>query len=190
MSSPSKLATSVLSATNDYTLFQGILENLVDGVLIVTPQGRWLYGNRTAYRICQELGLRSPIPEGVPDAIWQLCQRFLEQRINEDDRIPLIEAEICQEPLVRYRVRIRWLSLEESKSPYLLVTLEDCYDAAKNRAIAEIQQYNLTSRQADVWILHRTGHSYRDIASKLFVTHNTVKRHMKDIHAKQRMHEL
>jgi DNA-binding NarL/FixJ family response regulator len=70
--------------------------------------------------------------------------------------------------------------------PYLLVTLEDCGEAARNRAIAEAHQYGLTSRQAEVWLLHRLGLSYRHMAAQLYVTPNTIKRHMKDIYAKQK----
>jgi len=98
----------------------------------------------------------------------------------------VIEGEIAGEGASHYRIRVRWLQLEEMNQPYLLVTLDDCGETARNRAIAEAHQYGLTSRQAEVWLLHRLGLSYRHMAAQLYVTPNTIKRHMKDIYAKQK----
>lgn len=49
---------------------------------------------------------------------------------------------------------------------------------------ADVQKYGLTCREAEVWFLHRNKYSYKEIADKLFVTINTVKKHMKNIYAK------
>jgi DNA-binding CsgD family transcriptional regulator len=37
-----------------------------------------------------------------------------------------------------------------------------------------------------VWVLRRTNHSYDDIALALYITVNTVKRHLKSIYAKRK----
>lgn len=179
----------------DCTLLQEIVENLMDGVLILTPTGEWVYGNVSAHRICQQLNLGQPTVETVPQKVWQMCQLFIANHQTSGkpttlEQPVMLEAEITVELAVRYRIRVRWFRLEDTHSPHLLITLEDCYQAAWNRAIAEIYQYRLTARQADVWLLHCTGHTYRDIAIKLFVAVNTVKRHMKDIYLKQKLYSL
>lgn len=170
----------------DCKLLQSIVESLVDGVLIVTLQGEWVYGNYKAHQICQQLNLGKPVPNLVPGAIWQICQVMFAQQPTCVKRPPVIEGEVGLEGMAQYRARVRWLKLEEVQRPYLLVTLEDCGEAARNRAIAEAYQYGLTPRQAEVWLLHRMGLSYRNMAAQLYVTTNTIKRHMKDIYAKQK----
>lgn len=179
------VATTSQPATADCALLRTIVDSLIDGVLLLTPLGEWVYGNHNAHRLCQSLSLGQPTPEKVPSQIRQICHLFLSDP-NQSNYPAAVESEITTESGDRYRVRVSWLQTEEAKTPYLLVTLEDCYQAARSRAIAESLQYKLTERQAEVWLLHRTGHTYRETAAKLFVSHNTVKRHMKDIYAKQR----
>lgn len=187
MSSQPIALTNTRPAKLDSSLLHGILEKLTDGVLIVTTDGEWVYGNRNANRICQQVS-RSPLEPGfLPEAIWRICKLFLDRIAVGQNHAALLEAEIALEQLTRYRVRVRWFVLEETQKPHLMVTLEDCYQAARNRAIAEVRQYGLTARQSEVWQLYRTGHSYREIAERLYVTVNTIKRHMKDIHAKQKL---
>ncbi len=175
------------SSKPDPSLYHGIIEMLVDGILILSVEGKWVYGNHNAYRICQQLQPRQPVPETVPPAVWQICQRFLDQEPMDLPCPAALESEVASDRSTRYRIRVRWFCLEETQRPQLLVTLEDCCQAALNRAIAEVQQFRLTARQAEVWQLHRKGYSYREIADTLFVTLNTVKRHMKDIYAKQKL---
>lgn len=165
----------------------------MDGVLIVTTRGEWLYGNYSAHRMCQQLNIGLPTGKPMPQNLWRICQRFIGNHQTLDGQATIaqpttFEAEITVELAVRYRVRIRWFRLEDTHSPHLLVTLEDCNQTSRNQAIAEIHQYKLTPRQAEVWRLHRLGSTYRDIATELFVSMNTVKRHMKDIYLKQKLH--
>ncbi|EKQ67805.1 response regulator containing a CheY-like receiver domain and an HTH DNA-binding domain [Leptolyngbyaceae cyanobacterium JSC-12] len=180
---PNAIATTPLGTNND-ALLQTIIESLVDGILLVTVQGRWVYGNYNAQRICQQLNSGKFISDYVPTAIRRVCQTFLHYCSQRSPNAQL-EAETAFNQ-VHYRVRVRWFQPEEQNLSLLLVTLEDCNQAARNRAIAEVQQFNLTERQADVWLLYRAGYTYQEIATQLFVTINTVKRHMKNIYAKQR----
>ncbi len=49
---------------------------------------------------------------------------------------------------------------------------------------ADVQKYGLTSREAAVWFFRQSNYSYKEIANKLFISVNTVKKHMKNIYAK------
>ncbi|MBL1177854.1 helix-turn-helix transcriptional regulator [Pantanalinema sp. GBBB05] len=186
----SSLQNHKTSIKVDSVLLQGILEGLIDGVLIVTSSGEWVYGNFQAYRICQRLHPTVPMRKSVPSSIWQVCQQLLNHQELPIDHPTIVESNIFSSKSETFRVRVRWLELSEVKCPYLLVTLEDCYQSTQSQAIAEIQQYDLTPRQADVWRLRRAGYSYREIANQLYVGVDTVKRHLKDIYAKQREYKL
>lgn len=180
-------ATPAIANKLEPALLHGIIELLADGILILSTDGKWIYGNYNACRLCQQLEPQQPVPETVPPVVWQVCQLFLNQAAMHSSHPAVLESEILRDRAMCYRVRVRWFCLEETQRPQLLVTLEDCSQAAMNRAIAEVQRYRLTTRQAEVWQLHRKGYSYREIADLLYITINTVKRHMKDIYAKQKL---
>ncbi|MGA7935747.1 MAG: LuxR C-terminal-related transcriptional regulator [Kovacikia sp.] len=169
-------------------LLQSVLESLLDGILILTHQGNQIYENDAARRICQRLSHGNPgtdIASDVPKEIWQACEALIESRTLFPDRSIVIESEITLSRTEVFRLRVRWLSLEDTQHPYLVVLLEDYCQSLQSRAIAEGHQYGLTPRQSEVWLLHRIGYSYQEIANELYISHNTVKKHIKDIYAKQ-----
>jgi uncharacterized caspase-like protein/DNA-binding CsgD family transcriptional regulator/energy-coupling factor transporter ATP-binding protein EcfA2 len=53
----------------------------------------------------------------------------------------------------------------------------------------ECKKYGLTAREAEIWILRRQNKSYKQIASELYIALDTVKKHMKSIHAKRSLYE-
>ena len=63
--------------------------------------------------------------------------------------------------------------------------LEDRKQSVENTANTEVDKYGLTAREADVWFLYRANYTYKEIAAQLHISLNTVKKHMKNIHAKQ-----
>jgi DNA-binding CsgD family transcriptional regulator len=77
------------------------------------------------------------------------------------------------------------LVLEENAHPYLLVTIEDRNQSTQNLAIADAKKYGLTRRETEIWLLRRANYSYKEIADKLCISINTVKKHLKNIHIKQ-----
>jgi DNA-binding CsgD family transcriptional regulator len=101
------------------------------------------------------------------------------------DNKMIIESEISLDNLGAFRIRVRWLELDESEQPYLLVTLEDRLQSTHSAAIADAKKYGFTEREAEVWLLRQAKHSYKEIAAKLYITLNTVKKHMKNIYAKR-----
>ena len=77
------------------------------------------------------------------------------------------------------------IELDQMQEPCLLIVLEDRKETVRRAAIAEIRKFKLTPREAEVWLWRRTGLSYTEIATKLFVTIDTVKKHLKSIYAKR-----
>ncbi len=67
-----------------------------------------------------------------------------------------------------------------------MLTLEDRHQAMRNMAIEESERYGLTPREKEVWVLHRMVLTYKQAASELHITPNTVKKHMKSIYVKQK----
>lgn len=168
-------------------LLQGVLEGITDGIMILSDDGELIYHNYYAHSICHQLNPGESVTDKIPDVIWRSCEALIGSRELYADQPVVIESEIVLSRSNAYRIRVRWLTLEDPDRPYLVVLLEDRRQSMQNRALAEALLYNLTPRQAEVWLLRREGFSYQQIATELYITVNTVKRHLKEIHLKQKM---
>lgn len=167
------------------SLLQAIIEGFVDGVLILTEGGDWVHANERARRICHKLCQDKLQVNLVPQPIWHICESLIDSREIFPDQSMIIEDEIDTDDTSAFRIRARWFAFEETAQPYILVTMEDRLQSTQNAAVAEIKKFGLTSREAEVWLLRRSNYSYKEIAAKLYITHNTVKKHLKNIYAKQ-----
>jgi DNA-binding CsgD family transcriptional regulator len=162
------------------TLFQGLVEGLIDGIMIITTQGELIHANSSARQICQTLNSSS---QAIPTVIWRCCRAIIDSHELYPEQPLMIEDELSS-PLGGIRIRVQWLSTD-TVPQCLLVNLEDRSQSAQYRAIAESIRYGLTNRETDVWRLKRAGLSYKQIAAQLFLAENTVKKHIKNIHVKR-----
>ncbi|BAZ50542.1 LuxR family transcriptional regulator [Nostoc sp. NIES-4103] len=174
-----------LRALQQADFLQAVIEGLGDGILILTKAGELVYSNTSAHHICCQLNQGNFNSNFVPPAIWHLCQTLLESRNFCSEQLMMLSDEIVLDKSTCFRVKVRLLNLDISQLPCFLVTIENRYESTKNIAIAEIQKFALTPREAEIWCLYRSKYSYKEIAAKLFITLNTVKKHMKNIHAKR-----
>ena len=168
------------------TLLQGVVECLPDGIMIVTDRGELTYDNSCARQICLALRTDDSCADSnvdVPSQIWRCCQALIESHTQYQQAI-VIEDEI-QTATATIRIRVRWLDPEQLEHPLLLVTLEDQRQSAQYRAYTEAHRYRLTERETEVWLLKRAGMTYKAIAAKLHIAEDTVKKHIKNIHARR-----
>ncbi len=165
-------------------LFSAVIESFVDGILILSDRYELIHANEPARRLCPSLVNELPNNE-VTQEVWQVCQSLIDSRDVFPDADIIIESEVKSGATVKLRIRARWLKLEASDSAFILVTLEDCHQTRQNMAFSIAKKYHLTPREAEVWLLRQGNHSYKEIAAQLYITINTVKKHLKSIHAKQ-----
>ncbi|MBD2340950.1 PAS domain-containing protein [Calothrix sp. FACHB-156] len=165
--------------------FQAVIENLEDGILILNEVGELLHANASAEQICSQLNQENCHKKFVHPIIQELCQSLIDSRTFTDNQQLILSDEIIFNQTTIFRIRVRWLNLNTVQMPYFLVTIENQYQSLKNIANAEVKKYDLTAREAEIWSLYRGKYSYKDIAAKLYITVNTVKKHMKNIHAKR-----
>jgi DNA-binding CsgD family transcriptional regulator len=170
-------------------LLQGVIESLIDGILLLTEQGDLLFANDRAKRIChqltQNLSHNLSRHNSVPRQILRSCQALVNGRQDFPEQSVVIEDEIKLEETISIRIRAQWLILTVVDCPCLLVTLEDRQQSAQHKAIAEAQKYGLTDRETQVWLLRQAGYTYKAIASELHIADDTVKKHIKSIHTKR-----
>ena len=180
-----QLKNSHFEHSKQPSLLQAVMEGFVDGVLILSNQGELVHANDCARRIFGQLLQPASQTSPLIEEVWRVYECLLESKDLFYDQKLIIESEIDADNLGAFRIRARWLVLEESAHPYLLITIEDRQQSTQNVAITDAKKYGLTAREAEVWLLRRANHSYKEIADRLYITLNTVKKHIKNIHAKQ-----
>lgn len=160
-----------------------VLEGFVDGILVVNDHGETLYSNTLARKICHQLNTNTPPVHNLPGEVWRACQALIENRELYAKQTIVLESLVTL-PATTIRIRVQWLELS-AQTNLLLVRLEDQQQMLRALAIAESQQYGLTKREAEVWLLRRLGCSYKAIAGQLCITLDTVRKHLKNIYAKR-----
>lgn len=166
------------------SFLQAILESLTDGILLLTAEGEQVYANCCARQMYARLNDNSVQATRISREVQHLWRTMVDRHSALSHQPLVVEAEISDREAKPLRVRARWLEFQGS-DPYLLVTLEDYKQSLQNLAIAEVDKYKLTPREAEVWLLRRVGATYKDIATQLYVSVETVKKHLKNIYAKR-----
>jgi len=176
-------AVPPLSAPPNNALTTAILEGFSDGLLILTLDGHLLHANRCGQRLCQELTSEATSHPPVPEPIWLLCCQLIESRELFPNNIIILEDEFTSPSGRTIRARVQWFTPHGHAS--LLVTLDDRTRLSESAALLEARRFQLTPRETEVWLLRKANNSYEAIAKQLFITINTVKRHLKSIYAKR-----
>lgn len=170
----------------DFSLLSAVLEGFADGLLILAKDGSCLHSNQEGKAFCRDLGTQAQPSVTVPNCLWSMCKHLLESRELFPDHALVLTQSFRGSADYHIRARVQWLDFPAAPDTYLLVLLENQTRSAQSSALLESIQYNLTPREKEVWILRRANNSYEAIAQELYITVNTVKRHLKSIHAKRR----
>jgi DNA-binding CsgD family transcriptional regulator len=179
-----QLDNTQLDTYQDVCWVQEVLESFQDGILILSETGELVYANAYAYQTFRQLNQGTSNLNVLPTPIWKLCESLLARSLPRD-KIIILSDEIVVDKSNIFWIRVRWLDLNQLNRPCLLITIENRYESLKGAVLAEATKYRLTHREVEVWCLYRAKYSYKEIASHLFISINTVKKHIKNIHLKQ-----
>jgi DNA-binding CsgD family transcriptional regulator len=176
-------STQTSQANNAF--FQEVIESLLDGILILTEQGELVQANNLARQICEQITPTQSQLNSVPKEILDVCQALIESRDLFPTQSMIIESEIVFNQVTILRIRVRWFKLNAFPHPCLLVMLEDRCQSIQKLANTEVNKYGLTPREAEVWLRRRANYTYKEIATELYISINTVKKHLKNIQLKR-----
>jgi ATP/maltotriose-dependent transcriptional regulator MalT len=168
------------------TLPQEVIDDLLDGVLILTETREMIYANDCARRVLRQLNQERSLANQIPEEVWHICQSLIDSRHLFPNQYWLIESKVFIGNSIVFNVRARWLKLEGNERPCLLLSIRDQCQYIKDIVNEESQKYGLTSREKEIWLLHRANYTYKQVALELCITPNTVKKHMKSIYSKQK----
>ncbi len=161
-----------------------ILEQMPQGVTVISSEGSLLYINRIAHQIGERF---SKAQVGI--SFWQWLVQDLPQMVRKDLTIQDVQ------PVPGQVIRLQWIPVAlgdrtivtDATSAWLLL-LEDRNARLLAEMRQEQQRYSLTEREAQIWVLLKLDHSYQDIADQLGISLNTVKTHVKNVYVKRRNH--
>lgn len=204
-------ACSPAESTDLGGVWSSLLELLPQGVMIVSRNLRLIYWNSKAKELCQtQMGV-DLTTANLPDSISEACYRLI--RDSEPNSGALLVKD--ERPgNVSLRISTRWLasmpgqqSLPSVKplaltqqstvsqpdfpadQSYLAIFLENCDEVMEQEMRIQQKKYDLTEREAEIWMLLRKEYTYQDIARILQISLNTVKTHVKNIYAKRRSYQ-
>jgi DNA-binding CsgD family transcriptional regulator len=185
----SKMPSLTDSAQANYrqaVLPEEVIADLIDGVLILTEQKELVYANDCARRILRQLNRSESPTDSMPKEVWHICQNLIESRQLFPHQYWLMESKVFVGSSIALSVRARWLNLPDIEQSCISLSVRDRYQDIKDVVNEESQKFGLTCREKEVWLLHRANYTYKQVASELFITPNTVKKHMKSIYLKQK----
>ena len=174
----------------DSVLMKGVLEGFMDGILLLTHQGELVHINSNADKIIAEFSEDQPQLKRLGREINRIYQVVVDSYELYPKSPVVIESEISSVGLDSLRVRARWLQLEGYPDPLVLILLENQKHSIQSLITDEVEKYGLTEREAEIWALRRSKYSYKKIAAELYISLNTVKKHMKNIRSKLRFHQF
>ena len=170
-------------ANQSVSMLRAILGNLQDGFIITNLAGSIQHINLPAERICNLLNADN---DQLPVEIWQICRTALSRKeALSFNKIGLASAIILPE---FGTVRIRVNNICIADEPHLLIVLEDRQQTIRNKALSDATLYGLTDRETEIWQMRLRGNAYKEISTTLWISVDTVKKHVKNILAKQRAH--
>jgi DNA-binding CsgD family transcriptional regulator len=171
-------------ASPDFSILRAALECLQDGFIIVSQNGEIEKINAPAQRICSLLKAKN---DRLPSEIWRLCQAILNrQNVLSFQKVGL-DAEIILPILGNIRIRVQ--NIQFAHNPHLMIVLEDRQQTLHSKALSDAALFGLTERETEVWEMRLRGADYHEISKTLWISDNTVKKHIKNILAKQRSHQ-
>ncbi len=184
-------ALSVVSSTyraSPISILGAAFGSLQDGFVVSDPTGKIQQINQPAERICHLLYTSRRQEDGtLPLEIWHVCKTALRKKDALSHQSVGIDADIILPALGIVRIRVQNLSFNQT--PYLLIVLEDKQQTIRNKALSEAALYGLTERETEIWQLRLRGDAYKEISAALWISIDTVKKHIKNVRAKQRVHQ-
>jgi DNA-binding CsgD family transcriptional regulator len=193
---------------NQFSLLKALIATLMDAVMVVNAEGQILQANAKAKQLCDRLSQEALSqaalsqatlsqaanpslvePDYLPTILQPLFAALLESRRLFPEQGVMPEFELCLNDRTPLRIRGQFLDIPRADSdvPYVLITIENRQESLNSVAIGDAQRFGFTPRETEIWYMRLLGRSYREIANCLYITENTVRKHVKNVLAKRRV---
>ena len=183
------IALDRTSAVDASSLLGALLEALPKGLIVLSQERAIVYWNQAARRLCQKLSETQRYWSLLPTVVTELCGQMGEAETAHEPALLDYQTPDC----CSFRLTACWLldgmgdevNLAHHPQIHRLITIEDKDEVLRQDIQLEQQKFHLTNREAEVWLLLKREYSYQAIATALHISLNTVKTHIRNIHAKR-----
>lgn len=181
-------------------LWSQLLELLPQGVIVVSRALKPVYWNRKAKHLCQVLAGGNGAEGMLPLAISEACHGVIRDA-KAFHSVLMVECQTSTGHSVRISASLLDLTsshevlrtcptaaepASKNVPTFIAVFVENCDEVMQQESRIQQQKYDLTDREAEVWMLLRQEFTYQEIAQRLQISLNTVKTHVKNVYAKRR----
>lgn len=189
---PSLTHLSQLQQTHsklNHPFLESFLNTFADGILILTFEGELLYVNQAVHQITTQYSATLDQTPVLYDEINYLFQ-IISNSLDPSQTAPhFVEADLFLTKKNKLRIQARRFKGLGDASPLILIAIEDLQNSINATALIEAEKYGLTERETEVWQLRRANYTYLEIAGQLYISINTVKKHLKSISSKIEFYE-
>lgn len=193
---PSLVELKTWDSRLNHSFLEGFLEAFSEGILVFDLSGALLYVNEAAHGLFEQTIVTSEQQRLLERQIQALSRLMIEQPTDHVkaqtslDEVPLrsMEAEVIVTLDIQLRIHVRRFQMCTHSAEMVWVRLEDRQQLSRARALLESRWYGLSVREGEVWQLRQAGFTYAEVAQKLFITVNTVKKHVRNILAKRELY--
>jgi DNA-binding CsgD family transcriptional regulator len=190
-------------------LWKQMFELLPQGIIIISRSLKAVYWNQKATHLCNHLGESSFPAQGLPLPVLDVCHcllrdqagpgrtwvmehlsgenktvRITAQWLGHGNRPPSEGANV--DAIARHRRVDPARPSAPSPDAFIAIFLENRDEIGLAELRLQQQKYDLTEREAEIWMLLQQEYSYQEIARLLVISLNTVKTHVKNVYAKRR----
>lgn len=164
------------------------LNALIDSFALLTSNGEILLSNPKGNQLLQKIqsdtakGTKNSHPS-LPDVVVKACRLLLENSDSLAQQSLPSQMTLTVYPDIQLRISL--IEPEVGQQPLFLVAMEDRRQSSLSQATVDQRLFGLTNREKEVWELRLQDYGYQAIAAELYLSVNTVKKHMKTILAKQ-----
>ena len=180
----------------NHLFLESFLDGFLEGILIFDLSGTLIHANKAIFSLLEKSVSRLEDQQLLDQEIRSLFQVITKQVTGIPDEqststvLPFssLESEIALTRFIQLRIHVRRFQMNISPNEMVWIRIEDRHQMNRMKALIESQRYGLSTRESEVWLLRSAGYTNPEVSKKLFISVNTVKKHMRNILAKSELY--
>ena len=173
----------------NHSFLESFLESFSDGVIILSLDGELLHANNSIYKIIETYASLLTQTTLLNEEFAHLLRLIVDNPECYQQAPGFISSDVKLSRVSILRIRARQFQVGAYPSPLLWFSIEDQQASLSAQALVEAEKYKLSDREVEVWRLRKAHCTYLEIAGLLFISINTVKKHLSHITSKIELYE-
>jgi len=173
----------------NHSFLESFLESFSDGVLILSRDGELLHANNSIYNIIESYASLLAQTTLLNQEISHLYRLIIDSPECYQQFPGFVVSDIRLTRSSILKLKAKQLRVAAYPQPLLWFSIEDQRASLNAQTLVEAEKYGLSDRESEVWRLRKAHCTYSEIAALLFISINTVKKHLRNITSKVELYE-